>query len=561
MVIFIASGTLSCSISEFARNEAGGPINEQGVNVPSVEAQASVLENTLVPGSSAALIQSDVSWLAADAREGREAGSEGYLHAANYVAERFRDLGLKPGSGEDYFQDVALRIVSRDDNAAFMALTDVDGQTLTLTHKRDFLGGRSLQGEAFDVTAPLIFAGFGITAPSHNDYEGLDVEGKIVVVFAGAPDFLNSETSAHFSRTRTKSAIARDKGAVGLIVISRNSIDPFKAWERTRNRPERKRWTWVSPDGVAEDEALGMAPAFTVGPVAALSLFNGAPLSFEQVRELANTDPGKLKGFDLQGHVNVRGGGTIEDLMSPNVVGFLPGNDPALRDEVIVLSAHLDHVGIHESRYGGEDLIHNGALDNAMGISIMLDVARRMISEGAPRRSIIFLAVTAEEKGLIGSDYFAHYPTSNGKRIVANINLDMPLVLYPFTDVIAFGAKRSSLGETVRVAAQKTDVSIIDDPWPELQLFTRSDHYNFVRQGIPSVFLFLGTGNGGQEVFDNFLATHYHEPTDEIDLPIQWEHAARFANLNYLIASEVANASAAPSWKKGDFFAETFTNP
>ncbi len=556
----VVFGAISCTATPSLEEETSEALSREARNA-SVNA-VSTASRVVVPGSAADRIFQDVSWLSDDAREGRDSGSEGYLAAANYVADRFKALGISPGSDGDYYQNVGLRKVKRDNDAAFLSLTNNNGETTILTHKQDFIAGRSLQGENFSVTAPLVFAGFGVTAPGYDDYDGIDVEGKIVVIFSGAPSSLNSETRSHVRSGRTKAMTARKNGAAGIITISSNTREPEAAWKRSVNFPEREAWTWVSADGIANDASHGMAPTFVAGPELAETIFANSGRSFAQLRDLANAKEqgADFSGFDLSLSATVKGGGLVEDLSSPNVVGFLEGSDPTLRDEVIVLSAHLDHVGVHEPRGGGTDHIHNGALDNAMGIATMLEVAKRMTEEGGARRSIIFLAVTAEEKGLLGSDYFANFPTVDADRIVANVNLDMPLVLYPFTDVVAFGAKRSSLGETVRAAAAKTDVEIIDDPWPSMNLFVRSDHYNFVRKGIPSVFLFLGTGNGGQEVFDNFLSTNYHQPSDQIDLDIHWNHAARFANLNYLIAREIADAGQRPAWNEGDFFGETFGN-
>lgn len=529
-------------------------------SVDQVSDAATQAVNPVLANSASERIRTDVTWLADDARLGREAGTEAYVEAAEYFANRLENLGVAPGSNGSYFQNVDLRITKRDDDAAYAAITRSDGTVQELISKQDYIGGRSAQGEKFDVTAPLVFAGYGVKTQNHNDYDGLDVDGKIVVVFNGVPAGMNSETASHFRRGTTKASIAAEKGAVGMITLSANTRNPEEAWTRATSFPDNGRWTWVGPDGYANSASRSIAPTFAMGPSGAAALFEGAGKSFADLRSIAagEVEGKSLQGFDMPGKITLKGGGIIEDLDSPNVVGIIEGSDPVLRDEVVVLSAHLDHVGVSEPRDGGDDHIHNGALDNAMGISTMLEVANRFRSEGAPRRTVVFLAVTAEEKGLIGSDYFANFPTVDADKIVANVNLDMPLVLYPFTDVIAFGAERSSLGQTVRDAAANTDVEIIADPWPNLNLFVRSDHYNFVKQGIPSVFLFLGTGNGGEEIFNNFMRTNYHRPSDQVDLDIHWDDAARFANLNYLIAREISDADEAPQWNEGDFFGELY---
>ena len=211
-----------------------------------------------------------------------------------------------------------------------------------------------------------------------------------------------------------------------------------------------------------------------------------------------------------------------------------------------------------------EDKINNGALDNASGVSILLETARLLSNmPKAPKRSILFVVVTGEEKGLLGSSYFANNPTVPVMSMVANVNLDMPLILYPFADVVAFGSTHSSLGTIVETATNKIDISLSPDPMPEQALFTRSDHYSFVKQGIPSVFLMTGFKstdeniNGG-EVFGDFLKNHYHQHSDQLDLPIRYDAAAKFALVNMMIGLEIANQDQRPTWNKGDFFGKTF---
>ncbi len=255
-----------------------------------------------------------------------------------------------------------------------------------------------------------------------------------------------------------------------------------------------------------------------------------------------------------------------QDIYSPNVVGVLRGSDPLLADEYVVYTAHLDHIGeLHAENpaNGNDDRINNGALDNASGISVMLETARLFAHGEAPRRSIMFIAVTAEEKGLVGSEYFAMNPTVPIKSIVSEVNLDMPLLLYDFGDVIAFGAEHSSLGETVREAAGSFGTELTPDPFPEQNIFVRSDHYRFVQQGVPSVFLVTGEKSldesiETQPIFEEFLQQHYHKPSDDLNLPIHYGAAARFTRINAKIGEIIANESARPRWHEGDFFGRTY---
>jgi Zn-dependent M28 family amino/carboxypeptidase len=241
---------------------------------------------------------------------------------------------------------------------------------------------------------------------------------------------------------------------------------------------------------------------------------------------------------------------------APNVIGIVPGSDPVLKNEYIVVSAHLDHVGM--GRLPG-DKIFNGAMDNASGVATMLEAARAFMTSGKPpRRSIMFVALAAEEQGLLGSAFLAKNPLVGKGRLVANVNLDMPILLYDFQDVIAFGAERSTLGPIVEAAAAKMGVTLSPDPQPQENFFVRSDHYSFVKAGVPAVMLDTGFKNGGEKATREFLAKHYHQVSDDISLPFDWNAAARFAKLNYLIAREIADGDAAPLWYAKDPYGERY---
>jgi Zn-dependent M28 family amino/carboxypeptidase len=241
---------------------------------------------------------------------------------------------------------------------------------------------------------------------------------------------------------------------------------------------------------------------------------------------------------------------------SPNVIGIVPGSDPALKKEYVVISAHLDHVGMQRT---GGDKIFNGAMDNASGVATMLEAARAFVASGKPpRRSIMFVAFAAEEQGLIGSNYLARNPLIGDGKIVANVNLDMPILLYDFQDVIAFGAERSTLGPIVAAAAAKVAITLSPDPMPHENMFVRSDHYSFVQAGVPSLMLDPGFKNGGEEAIRNFMRSHYHQVSDDISLPFDWNAAAKFAKLNYLIAREIADADEAPRWYAKDRYGDRY---
>ncbi|MEI9927405.1 MAG: M20/M25/M40 family metallo-hydrolase [Sphingomonas sp.] len=228
-----------------------------------------------------------------------------------------------------------------------------------------------------------------------------------------------------------------------------------------------------------------------------------------------------------------------------------------LKRQYVVLSAHLDHVGVGEPVAG--DRIYNGAMDNAVGNAMILEIARRFQASGQrPRRSILFLSLTAEEKGLIGSDYFAHRPTVPPGSIVADVNIDMPILTYPLVDLVVDGGERMSLGPVIEAAAAAEGMKVVPDPTPEEMFFVRSDHYSFVQAGIPAVSIDTGPGGEGAKASKLFLDNNYHKPSDQIDLPWNWDSAVRYFHVADSVVRAVANADQRPSFNKGDFFGVQF---
>ncbi len=525
------------------------------------EAVVLAAAETSSAATAAERIKADVLFLADDAREGREAGSRGYQEAADYVSARMEKIGLEPAGVDGWFQQVPLRANTPILESAAFAVTKADGESVDLTHLDDFRVFVAADQTEMDITAAAVFVGFGVHAPDqgHDDYAGLDVKGKIAVYIGGAPDRFDSEQRAHYNSSGGKADAAAKHGAIGSVSLFSISGEKRIPWERVNSNPTRTRMTWVHPDGRAEVSGAGLGGAGLLNPEISQVLFDGARKTFAEIRAEAEAEGVSPAGFDLNVTISMNGAQTSKVVTSPNVIGLIPGSDPDMKDEYIVLSAHLDHTGVNQKKIdAGEDGINNGAFDNAMGVATMLEAATRL-REAPLGRSVLILAVTAEEKGLLGADYFAHYPTVDGEALAANVNLDMPVVLHPFTDVIAFGAERSSIGPIVRTAAAKMDVTLSPDPAPAQNLFVRSDHYRFVEKGVPAVFLVVGGANGGEEKIKDFIKNHYHKPSDDTSLPILYDEAARFAEVNAMIAKDLANAEERPHWNEGDFFGELFS--
>jgi Zn-dependent M28 family amino/carboxypeptidase len=500
-------------------------------------------------------IRAHIAFLASDLLEGREAGSKGFDIAANYVASQFAQLGLNPAGGNgSYFQPVPLFAYRSADEGRYV-LHRKDG-TAPLVFAEDVMPGRNPARAEVSVNAPMVFVGYGVVAPEHgrDDYKGLDVSGKIVVVLAGAPAEYQSEERAYYASSRTKRLAAAAHGAAGVLTVEKPDDEkrrPFAAGKRTW-----KTWsmTWRQPDGTPFDPAAAAPSLGTISMAGGAKLFAGAKASYEQVCAAAMKPAGVTPRFALAGALEVTLHSESQAIQSENVAGLLEGSDPRLKDEVVVLSAHLDHIGVTPPVNG--DSINNGALDNAAGVATTLEVARAFQDSGKrPRRSILFLTVTGEEKGLIGAEYFARNPTVPTRSLVANVDLDMPVLLYDFTDVVAFGSDRSGIGPAVKRAAARVGIALSPDPLPEEGLFTRSDHYRFVEVGVPAVFLMTGFQNGGEAKFRGFLAGCYHHPCDDLSQPIDYLTGAKFARINYEITRELSDADQRPLWNKGDFFA------
>ena len=502
------------------------------------------------PEFSAARFRSHVEFLADDLLEGRNAGERGYDIAARYVATQLEGLGVQPGVKGDWYQPVP-----------FVQASLIHPPTLrigerTFAHGKEIIVRASASEAKQSIEAPVVFAGYGLDLPrfGFNDYKGLDVRGKVVAVLGGFPKGTPSEMGAHLNAEKARMAEAR--GAVGVITLLTREDVARRPWERRVEGSREPVIAWLDPEAKPFLQAPKIRLMATLDAAAAEALFAGAKRSLSAVLDEADRSGGRPRGFALRQRVSFERESQTTRISSPNVIGMIPGADPRLRDEYVLLMAHLDHVGTDPTREG--DKIYNGAMDNAVGVSTLIEVARAMMaSPDKPRRSILIAAVTAEEDGLLGAQYLARNPVVGGGKVVGVVNLDMPVLLYDFADVIAFGAEHSTLGPIVARAAGRMNVALSPDPLPQEGLFTRSDHYRFVQEGVPSVFLMTGFAGPGREAFGGFLAKHYHKPSDDLTLPIDWNAGAKFARINYLIANEIANAPERPRWYADSFFGQT----
>lgn len=509
-----------------------------------------------------------IGFLADDLLEGRGTGTPGHEIAARYVAAHFQQWGLQPGGdAHGWFQSVPLiesRLVEGSARFELRVAGPGAGEAApqVLDYNLDYLERPSFFSAHDTVTAPLVFAGFGVRAPEldYDDLAGLDLRGKIAVVLAKAPPRFPSTALAHHASGREKARNLVERGAIGVITIPTPKDLEESPWPRRVNQSRFPSMTWLQPDGTPADAFPQLQASVSVSPAGAGKLFARAPRTLAEV--LAAADRSAPPTFPLSLEATLLRRSEHRRLTSPNVIGVLPGSDPVLAGESVILTAHLDHQGRGPAVEG--DAIYNGAYDNAIGIAMLLETARRMATEGSrPRRTMVFAAVTAEEKGLRGSEYLAqHLPPAAG-RPVANINFDMVLVTAPTRRFTVHGVEHSTLRAPVESAAGRLGLDLVPDPRPERVTFVRSDQYSFIRHGVPAIFPKVADIPGSEVpgsglTPETFIREHYHRPSDDLSLPRDGASSVLFLRFMADVARQVADADEAPRWNPGDFFGETF---
>jgi Zn-dependent M28 family amino/carboxypeptidase len=500
-----------------------------------------------------------VKTLADDSFEGRQTGSEGYRKAAAYVAGQFERAGLKPAGTKGYFQSVQFtrrRIVEAQSQVALVRAgaeggASKDGKEDVLRFGDDVT--ISLRAELTpSVEAPLVFAGYGLSAPDagHDDLAGLDLAGKVAVFITGTPASITGAPAAHYQNWGVRWAALKATGAIGAVSIP-NPKNMEQPWAQTAPSRLNPVMTLVDP---RFNDLAGMKVSVTVNPASAERLFSGSGRTFDELAALA-AERKPLPRFALPATLRVRARLESTAIESDNVAALLPGADPALAREHVVLTAHLDHVGVGAPVNG--DRIYNGAMDNAAGIATLIEVARHMAAAAErPKRSVLFVAVTGEEHGLLGSRYFAGDPTVPTSSIVANINMDMFLPLYPMKSVMVLGLDESDLGDRVRDVAARSGLAVMADPQPQRNRFTRSDQYSFIRQGVPALAMKVGAepGSAEAEIDARWTKERYHQPSDDLQQPVDVGAAVAFTRLVGALSSEIASHPARPRWKATSFF-------
>jgi hypothetical protein len=492
---------------------------------------------------------SHIQFLAGDSLEGRDTGSRGFEKAAGYMADQFRAAGLQPAGVDGYRQSMDFQVVRIDETRCSLDLLR-DGKVQPLKLGDDAVLGVSSHA-AENVEAAAVFVGYGLTVPEmdYDDLTGQDVRGKIVVFVTGGPADMSGPMKAHYQSSEERRKALRKAGVLGTIAIM-NPKSAEVPWSRIAG-------SRFEPRMELSDPGHGVPPPLAVSiqfnPARAETLFTGSGHTFQEI--LADLNANKpLPHFPLAVKVHARVGMTRSEAKSENVVGVLPGSDPQLKKEYVVVSAHLDHLGIGQPVNG--DRIYNGAMDDASGDASLIEIARAMKDSGAkPKRSILFLSVTGEEKGELGSQYFAAHPTVSGP-IVADLNMDMYLPLFPLKYLEVQGLDESTLGDDVRAVAGQAGVQVQADKEPEHNRFIRSDQYSFIKRGVPALAFKFGwiAGTPEEKTFKAWYAERYHAPSDDLSQPVDLAAAAQFDAILEKLALRVADADHRPEWKPKSFF-------
>jgi len=492
-----------------------------------------------------------VKFLADDSLEGRDTGSEGLRKAQAYAVEQFEKAGLEPAGTKGFYQPVPFTQFEVDEAKSSLALVE-GGKTTKLSFADDaFISSRATRASA-QLTTPLVFIGYGLKIPEKNldELAGVDLNGKIVVYVSGSPSDIPTALASHYQTAGERWKALRSAGAIGILSIP-NPASMDIPWSRisiNRNHPS------MDLADPVFNELAGLKIGVTFNPASAEALFAGSGHTFAEIAALAK-DRKPLPHFPLSVSLDAHAEILTKQVESANLVAKLPGSDPSLKNEYVVLSAHIDHIGIGAPVDG--DRIYNGAMDNAAGSAAVMDVAAELKAHPEKlKRSVLFLLVTGEEKGLLGSKYFTGRPTVPLSSIVADINIDMFLPIVPLKVLKILGLEESDLGTRAAAVAQSLGVKPIADPEPLRNAFVRSDQYSFIHKGVPSVAMDVGfePGTPEQKIFKDWLTNRYHAPSDDINQPVDLQAAALYEEIVRRLLIDTADAPARPAWKPDSFF-------
>jgi Zn-dependent M28 family amino/carboxypeptidase len=506
-------------------------------------------------------IRAHVKFLSSDLLEGRGMGQRGSDIAAEYIATQFALDGLKPaGDQGTYFQEVPMVSVTTLPDTT-LSLVPKSGEPLQLKNLDDFVIHNETQTEVADIEAPIVFVGYGITAPEYkwDDYKGVDLKGKVALLFVNEPTsddpkFFKGKALTYYGRWTYKYEETARHGAVATLIIHRRDLASY-GWEVVRNSNGKDK-SYLRLDGAPKLRGASWIQLDVAKKLAAMS-----GMDIDQMFQQAQSRD--FKAVELSVRLKAHVLSTVRPFNSRNVLAMLPGSDPQRRDETVMYTAHYDHLGIDANAKG--DNIYNGAVDNGTGCGILLELARVWSQEDQPGqqpppRSVLFAAVTAEEQGLLGSEFLGkHFATPVGK-VTLDLNYDALAPIGDPEEVEVSGAERTTFYPQIEKIAQKYGLAIRPDAQPEAGHYYRSDHFSLARVGIPSFSIsegmkFKGHDEAwGRAQAKDYVEHHYHQPSDEYRPEMDFTGLAKVALFGYNLGLQAASQPALIQWQAGDEF-------
>ena len=495
-----------------------------------------------------------ITFLGSDSLSGRGTGTRGGEMAAAYIAQELAKLGIQPlGDDHSYEQQIPMH-GSKPLPSSSLQIFSKRGST-QLELGKDYLLYNTGAQTFVPKPVPLVFAGYGIVAPEfdYNDYQALNIEGKIVVFLAGEPASADpayfagmQPTLYSFPETKQKTALAR--GAVGSILIPASPQEPAQSWQIWQNE--------FAFEDIRLFYSVSGHLSVVINPPAASALFEDAAYSVPELFDLAATN--RLRSFQLSVSASFRGSFQQRDFLSPNIIGLLRGSDPPLRDSYVLISAHYDHLGVGPPVKN--DSIYNGVFDNAAGVAAVLEMAQAFSALlEKPKRSVVFLFTTGEEKGLPGSSYYVDHPMVPLYKTIANVNVDGLAMFDTFNDMVGVGAEFSTLGDLLEQVGLELNlrVSTIPAPFSSTVAFARSDQISFAKAGVPALLLMEGADyrhtsrEDGLQRLIKWGQQIYHTPFDDLQQPMNLAAAQQHAQILFAFCYALANLDTSPQWKKG----------
>jgi Zn-dependent M28 family amino/carboxypeptidase len=521
---------------------------------PALPAPAEKAMNSIDPER----IRATVKYLSDDSFEGRGTGQKGGDRAADWIAAQFKSYGLQPaGDHGTFFQDVKFYGVTTDAKQTRLAFVPKSGPEIALKFADDYVATDQTHSEKSEIDAPIVYVGYGISAPEYNwdDYKGVDVKGKALLMLVSEPpsddpDFFKGRALTYYGRWTYKYEEAARRGAVAVILVHKTDMASYP-WEVVRN-------SWGGETSLLQDETEPkLQSAGWIQLEVARKLAQSAGLDLDKMLQDANSR--SFKPVDLGVRMKETIVTKVRTFSSRNVVAKVAGSDPKLKSQAIIYTAHYDHLGIHPNEPG--DNIYNGAADNATGCGILLELARAYVgSSQKPRRSILFAAVTAEEQGLLGSKYLGEHPPVPARDISLDLNYDD---VQPFGEpeqVVVSGSERTTVASLVEQVAAAFKMTIRPDDHPEAGHYYRSDHFSMARVGVPAFSvnqgaLFKGHDLAwGEQKEQDYVTHRYHQPSDEYRPDMDFTGDAKMARFGFALGWQVASQHELAGWQPGDEF-------